>query len=210
MRTFVAGGADAIGLDLKPSRFTTLVGSIGDNATLRKALAGVTAIIHAATLHKPHIATHRRKDFLEANVAGTLALLEACEAGGVETFVYTSTTSVFGQALRPGPGAPAAWIDEDVVPVARNIYGVTKLAAEGLVELFARSRLLCAVILRTSRFSPEPDDDRDIRERYPPGICNLSVRSDGLEIVLVGPFSQFGEGVGIIMFEQEDRKSPAA
>ncbi len=41
----------------------------------------------------------------------------------------------------------------------RNIYGTSKTAAEGLAELFARREGLPLVILRTSRFFPEPDDD---------------------------------------------------
>ena len=80
-------------------------------------MAGVTAVIHSATLHKPHVATHSRQAFVDANIAGTLTLLEAALAAGVSAFVYTSTTSAFGSALSPAPGQPAAWITEDVAPV---------------------------------------------------------------------------------------------
>jgi len=166
MRTFADRGQDAVGLDARPSPFTTWVGSVADRDLLRGALDGVTGVIHAAALHKPHVATHSRQDFVDTNVSGTLALLEAAEAAGVAGFVFTSTTSAFGAALRPGRGEPAAWIDEDVVPVPRNIYGVTKLAAEGLVELFGRERRLGAIILRTSRFFPEDDDDREVRAAF--------------------------------------------
>ena len=61
-------------------------------------------------------------------------LLEEAVAARVESFVYTSTTSVFGDALVPPQGAPAAWITEEVAPVPKNIYGVTKAAAEDLCE----------------------------------------------------------------------------
>jgi UDP-glucose 4-epimerase len=166
MRTLAGRDAEAVGLDAKPSPFTTFVGSVSDRALVDRALDGVTGVIHTAALHKPHVATHGRQDFIDTNATGTLALLEAAEAAGVSGFVFTSTTSAFGAALRPGPGQPAAWIDEDVVPVPRNIYGVTKLAAESLVELFARERRLAAVILRTSRFFPEDDDDRDVRTAF--------------------------------------------
>jgi nucleoside-diphosphate-sugar epimerase len=80
--------------------------------------------------------------------------------------VFTSTTSAFGRALTPIPGEPAAWIDEDVVPVPRNIYGVTKTAAEDLCELVNRDHGLPVVVLRTSRFFPEPDDRDDVRAAY--------------------------------------------
>lgn len=166
MRRLRADGQPARGLDRKPSPFTDCVGSIADRALVVEAMAGVTGVLHAATLHKPHVATHSRQDFVDANVSGTLALLEAATAAGVRAFVFTSTTSAFGAALSPAPGSPAAWITEDVVPVPKNIYGVTKLAAEGLSELFARRERLPVVILRTSRFFPEPDDDPDVRGRY--------------------------------------------
>ena len=166
MRTLRAQSRWARGIDIKPSAFTDMVGSIGDRAFVRQAMSGVSHVIHVATLHKPHVTTHGNRDFLDTNVAGTLNLLEEAAAAGVASFVFTSTTSAFGAALTPAAGEPAAWVTEDVLPVARNIYGVTKLAAEGLSELFARKSRLPVVILRTSRFFPENDDDPDIRNRY--------------------------------------------
>ena len=59
-------------------------------------MSGVTAVIHAATLHKPHLATHSWQDFIDTNVTGTLHLLEAAVTAGVESFIHVSTTSVSG------------------------------------------------------------------------------------------------------------------
>ena len=159
-------GHDAIGLDLTPSAFTQVVGSITDRTLVAACMRDVQAVIHTATLHKPHVATHSRQAFVDANVTGTLTLLEEASAARVGAFVFTSTTSAFGRALVPPAGAPAAWITEDVTPVPRNIYGVTKVAAEDLCELVHRTAGLPCVILRTSRFFPEPDDDRGTRESY--------------------------------------------
>jgi UDP-glucose 4-epimerase len=166
VRTLQAERREAIGIDILPGAFTRLVGSITDRGFVRDCMKGVTAVLHAATLHKPHVATHSRQDFVDVNVTGTLNLLEEAAAAGVTAFVYTSTTSVFGDALVPPPGQPAAWVTEDVIPVPKNIYGVTKAAAEDLCQLFARNHSLRAVVLRTSRFFPEEDDNRAIRESY--------------------------------------------
>jgi UDP-glucose 4-epimerase len=166
MRTLRAAGEDARGLDRLPSPFTTHVGSIDDDAFVADAMRGVRAVIHAATLHKPHVATHSRQAFVDTNIAGTLTLLEAATKAGVKAFVYTSTTSAFGSALTPAPGAPTAWITEDVVPVPRNIYGVTKVASESLCELFHRDHGLPVAVLRTSRFFLEADDVSAIAEAY--------------------------------------------
>ena len=125
VRTLRAQGRSVLGLDVLPSPFTDVVGSIANRAVVARAMEGVRTVLHAATLHKPHVRTHGREAFVETNVLGTLILLEEAARAGVERFVMTSTTSAFGDALRPLPEAPAAWIDETVTPVPKNIYGVT-------------------------------------------------------------------------------------
>ncbi len=159
-------GHEVTGLDVLASPQTTVVGSIVDPRTVQRCVAGVDAIVHTATLHKPHVKSHGRVDFVETNVAGTLNLLEEAVAADVDRFVFTSTTSTFGRALTPDEAQPAAWITEDVVPVPRNIYGVTKRAAEDLCELVRRDYGLPCLVLRTSRFFPEPDDRDDVRSEY--------------------------------------------
>ncbi len=159
-------GHDVIGLDVLASPHTTVVGSIVDRACVRSSVAGVDAVVHAATLHKPHVGSHKRAEFVDTNITGTLNLLEEAVAAGVSRFIFTSTTSTFGRALTPDEHAPAAWITEDVAPIPRNIYGTTKTAAENLCELIARDHGLPCLILRTSRFFPEPDDRDRVRSVY--------------------------------------------
>jgi UDP-glucose 4-epimerase len=166
MRTLRSQARGAVGVDIKASPFTDRVGSITDRAFVRESIQGVGTVMHAATLHKPHVATHTKQDFVDTNITGTLVLLEEAAAAGVERFIYTSTTSTFGAALTPAAGEPAAWVTEEVVPVARNIYGVTKLAAESLCELFSRTERLPTLVLRTSRFFPEDDDNAAVRSEY--------------------------------------------
>lgn len=157
---------EVVGLDILPSPFTLQVGSVADRAAVKRAMNGVQAVFHTATLHKPHVATHSPQDFIDTNISGTLNLLEEAVAEKVGAFIYTSTTSVVGDALSPPEGAPAAWITEDVSPVPKNIYGVTKAAAEDLCQLFHRNQGLNCIVLRTSRFFPEADDNRDVRDAY--------------------------------------------
>jgi len=166
MRTLRARRIDAVGIDVLDSPFTDIVGTIADRAMVDAAMPGVTAVLHAATLHKPHVVSHSRQDFVDTNVTGTLNLLEAATHNRVSAFVYTSTTSTFGDALTPPRGAPAAWITEDVVPIPKNIYGVTKVAAEDLCQLFHRNQKLPCLVLRTSRFFPEDDDVPAVRDAW--------------------------------------------
>jgi nucleoside-diphosphate-sugar epimerase len=167
MRALGEAGREAVGLDITAGPFTDEVGSIADRAGVARCLNGARAVFHAATLHKPHVATHSRAAFVETNVLGTLILLEEAARARIRAFVMTSTTSAFGDALKPPPGHPAAWIDERVAPEPKNIYGVTKTAAEDLCQLFHRNEALAAIVLRTSRFFPEPDDDPEARMAYP-------------------------------------------
>ncbi len=166
VRTLLEAGHEVTGLDIRGSAFTNVVGSVHDSNVVRRCMRGVQVVYHAATLHKPHVATHSMQAFIDTNVSGTLTLLQAAKAEGVRSFVFTSTTSVFGDALRPPAGTPAAWVTEEVKPVPKNIYGVTKTAAEDLCLLFHRTHGLNCIILRTSRFFPEEDDDKLKRERY--------------------------------------------
>jgi nucleoside-diphosphate-sugar epimerase len=100
MHTLRSAGRDAVGMDLHASRLTDAVGSIADPAFVRRWMAGVEAVVHTATLHKPHVATHPRQAFIETNITGTLTLLEEAVGAGVGRFVYTSTTSASGAVPR--------------------------------------------------------------------------------------------------------------
>jgi UDP-glucose 4-epimerase len=166
MRSLESGPHEVVGLDILASRYTSRVGSITDRELVRECLHGADAVLHTATLHKPHVGTHARQAFVDTNVSGTLNLLEEAVSAGVGAFVFTSTTSAFGAALTPSADEPAVWVTEEVRPVPRNIYGVTKIAAEDLCELFHRRQKLACLILRTSRFFPEEDDRKETRSTY--------------------------------------------
>lgn len=169
VRTLKAMNHKVVGIDIVPSDFTDRVGSITDRQFVRQCMKGVDAVLHTATLHKPHVITHSYQDFVDTNITGTLNLLEEGLAAGISSFIFTSTTSTFGDALTPPAGAPAAWITEEAVPIPKNIYGITKTAAEDLCKLFHRNHKLPCLILKTSRFFPEEDDQKKIRDTYDDG-----------------------------------------
>lgn len=157
---------EVIGIDILPSIFTSKVGSIADRMFVRECMKGIEIVLHTAALHKPHIVTQTYQDFIDTNITGTLNLLEEAVLAGVKTFVFTSTTSTYGDALMPPDGCPATWITEKIAPLPKNIYGVTKIAAEDLCKLFYRNKGLACIVLRTSRFFPEEDDQKRLRQEY--------------------------------------------
>ncbi|MAP96600.1 MAG: NAD-dependent epimerase [Ponticaulis sp.] len=166
VRVLRQSGEQVRSIDIKPGAFTDLVWSIADPTLVSDAMRGVRHVLHAATLHKPHVETHSRQDFIDTNISGTQTLLDAALREGVESFVFTSTTSTFGDALKPPPGEPAGWITEETVPQVKNIYGATKLAAEDLCMLAHRKDGLPVLVLKTSRFFPEDQDDKATRTDF--------------------------------------------
>lgn len=151
-----------IGLDVAPGADTQAVGSIADRGVVERAFSDhrIEAVVHAGALHKPDIARVPAQAFIDVNVTGTLNLLQAAAAAGHDRFIFTSTTSLMiSQAIRQEASPVATWLDESSGPLApRNIYGVTKLAAEGLCRLYYVEHGLNCVVLRTGRFFPENDD----------------------------------------------------
>ncbi|OYW24182.1 MULTISPECIES: NAD(P)-dependent oxidoreductase [unclassified Sphingomonas] len=155
-------GHQVTGLDVAPGADTDVIGTVADRALIDRIFSerSIEAVIHAAALHKPDIARYPTQAFVDVNVIGTLNLLEAASAAGHDRFIFTSTTSLMiSDAIRRAEGDRAVWIDETMAPLEpRNIYGVTKLAAEHLCRLFHQERGLACLVLRTGRFFPEDDD----------------------------------------------------
>lgn len=180
-------GYTPIGIDILPSRneeHKILVGSIADAefcANVFRTYPHLRYVLHTATLHKPHVDSHAKNDFIDTNIRGTLNLLENASSNSshIEAFIFTSTTSTFGKALAPKKGQPAAWIDEQVTPVPKNIYGTTKVAAEDLCQLIQAETGMPTLVLRTSRFFPEEDDSETSREEFDDDnlkVCELLYR----------------------------------
>jgi UDP-glucose 4-epimerase len=146
-----ARGVDGIGVDARPGGDTAVVADIRDESAMRAVLRGASAVVHTASLHAPHVPLRSEREFVDVNVTGTEVVLDAAAAAQVEHVVFSSTTSVYGHALEPGDAA--VWVDEDLVPRPRDIYDVTKLAAERLCRRFSADTGIPATSLRVSRFS---------------------------------------------------------
>jgi len=157
-----ATGHEVTGLDVAPGPDTQVLGTIADRALVERTVLshGIEGVVHAAALHKPDIMRYPRTSFVDVNVTGTLNLLEEAAAAGVERFVFTSTTSLMiTQAIRDETSGEAVWLDESSGPLSpRNVYGVTKRAAEELCRLVQGETGMPVIVLRTARFFPEEDD----------------------------------------------------
>lgn len=147
-------GCKVTGADLVHSPTTDVVLDVRDHAAVAAAVAGHEAVVHTAALHGRHTDLGvPRRDFVATNIVGTLNLLDASSAYGVRKFLYTSTTSIYGQAMEHP--IQAVWVDEELRPEPRDIYDITKQAAEALCRDFFEKEGLPTSVLRVGRFLPE-------------------------------------------------------
>lgn len=154
---------EIIGIDQIEGPFTSQIGSITDFSFVDEIMDGIDFVIHTASLHAPHVVTKSREEFIDTNIKGTLNLLESAAKYGVQKFVYTSTTSVYGVSMENE--SEAVWITEELPPKPRDIYDITKIAAENLCRDFF-SKKLKTMVLRVSRFWDEPMEDKLFYRMY--------------------------------------------
>jgi nucleoside-diphosphate-sugar epimerase len=145
---------EVLGYDQAPSSTADVVAPLEDTDRLRRALAGVDAVVHTAALHAPHVGVCSEAEFERVNVHCTAELLRLALAAGIRRFIFTSTTALYGAAATSD--GQSAWITEDTVPRPRTIYHRTKLQAESLLEAAADRGELDVTVLRMSRCFPEP------------------------------------------------------
>ena len=122
MRRLRADGRAARGIDIKPVAVHRPCRFDRRPRFVARCMRGVrTRCIHAATLHKPHVATHPRQDFVDTNITGTLNLLEAARRRA-RCARSSSPAPPARSATRScrAAGAPAAWITEDVCRFRRT------------------------------------------------------------------------------------------
>jgi len=116
-------------------------GDLRDPDAVRQAVAGVEVVFHlGALIAIPYSYLHPR-EVVETNVMGTLNVLMACRDHSVARLVHTSTSEVYGTALR----VP---IDEEHPLQGQSPYSASKIGADKLAESFYRSFDLPVVTIR--------------------------------------------------------------
>lgn len=145
-----------VGLDRTPCSTADFVGDLRDRDLMDEALQGVQAIVHTAALHAPHVGLHSDHEFEQINVEATEALMRRGIAQGLQHFLFTSTTALYGRASTPD--GTAGWVDETTVPLPRSIYHRSKIAAEARLEVLSSESGVPVTVLQMSRCFPEPAD----------------------------------------------------
>jgi len=111
-------------------------------ANLGTLLDGVTHVFHLAAQAGVRKSWGRDfRTYTEHNVDASQRLLEACVGRPIQKFVYASSSSLYGDAKT----IPVA---EDALPRPLSPYGVTKLAAEHLCQLYWANHLVPTTSVR--------------------------------------------------------------
>jgi UDP-glucose 4-epimerase len=153
-----------------------VVGSVLDTRALAAAALGVDTVYHLACLGVRQSIHDPRKN-LEVNATGTLNVLEACRGTGVKRLVYTSTSEVYGTALK----VP---MTESHPTLPHTVYGASKLAGEALVRAYHRTYALPTVAIRPfNAYGPRSHHEGDSGEVIPRFIVRAM---NGLPPVIFG------------------------
>lgn len=115
-------------------------GDIRDLDVLEDAMKGVDYVIHLAAMWLLHCKDFPRTAF-EVNIAGTFNVLEACVKNKVKKLVYSSSASVYGDAVE----IP---MTEEHPFNNKNFYGATKISGEAMAVAFNDRYNLSVIGLR--------------------------------------------------------------
>lgn len=183
---FLQGKIETVCTDNREGPLTHCIVDIREKAKVFECVKDVDAVIHCAALLTPHMGLFSEDEFWQVNVQGTENLLEACLKYNVKRFVFTSTTSIYGDALvHP---KRAVWVTEELLPNPRDVYDETKIAAEKLCFEASKNGLSC-ISLRMSRCFPEREDLMAIYRLYR-GVHEVDV-AKAHELALFLPFQGF-------------------
>jgi UDP-glucose 4-epimerase len=121
-------------------RVSIVEGSILDTDLLGELMSGTDYVFHLAALWL-YECVHEPRAAVEVNIVGTFNVIEAAQAAGVKKVAYSSSASVYGDAIETP-------MTEQHPFYNRTTYGATKIAGEQLFRAFNEQHGLDYVGLR--------------------------------------------------------------
>jgi UDP-glucose 4-epimerase len=125
---FSRGNIEYIESQIKDSRCSLVQGDLREIDVLNAAMSKCDYVIHLAAMWLLHCKDFPRTAF-DVNIQGTFNVLEACVKNNIERLVYSSSASVYGDAVK----VP---MTEDHPFNNRNFYGASKIACEAMCRAF--------------------------------------------------------------------------
>ena len=137
---FVRGTRQNLSAAASDERVSIVEGSLLDTDLLAELMAGTDYVFHLAALWL-YECVHEPRSAVEVNIVGTFNVIEAAQAAGVKKVVFSSSASVYGDALETP-------MTEEHPFNNRTTYGATKIAGEQLFRAFNEQHGLDYVGLR--------------------------------------------------------------
>lgn len=171
------GGDTLLGSWANPG-FEFVNGDVRDAATVRRALAGVDAVVHLAAIVGDPACARSPEDARAINLDGSLGLIEAAKKAGVSRFVFASTCSNYGKMKDPN-----GYVDESSELSPVSLYAETKVAVErALLEGGSNNGFIGTPLRFATVFGVSP------RMRF-----DLTVNEFTMEMLTKGKLVVFGE-----------------
>jgi NAD dependent epimerase/dehydratase len=163
-------------IDEPPRRLEIRAGDVRDPFLVESMVEGVDIVVHLAALVPVPYSYLAPAEFVDTNVRGTLHLLEAARRHGVERFIQTSSSEVYGSA-RYTP------IDEAHPLQAQSPYAASKIGADALAESYHRSFGVPVTILRPfNAYGP-----RQSARAFLPAVLAQAMTSDVVSVGALDP-----------------------
>jgi dTDP-glucose 4,6-dehydratase len=174
------GWLDHVAPDVQ-SDLEVVTGDIRDPGSVRAAMRGCEAVLHLAALIGIPYSYQAPQSYLETNVRGTLNVLDAALAAGLQRVVHTSTSEVYGTAQ-------FVPMTESHPLNAQSPYAATKIAADQLALSFHASFGLPVTVVRPfNAFGPR----QSLRAVIPAIITQLARGERVLRLGAVHPTRDF-------------------
>ena len=183
----------------KLNQIEVFSGDIRDPNGVREAMKGVDQVFHLAALIAIPFSYHLPVSYVDANIKGTLNILQAARDLGTEKIMVTSTSEVYGTAQY----VP---IDEKHPFQGQSPYSATKIGADRLAESFYRSFNLPVAIVRPfNTFGPR----QSARAVIPTIITQLLAGREEIKLGSLTPTRDFNyvkdTAAGFIAIAESDK-----
>jgi uncharacterized protein YbjT (DUF2867 family) len=159
-----------------------ILGSFLDPSVINEACRDVSAVVHLGGLST---GGYSWAEYLDINVNGTHAILEAMRVNSVPRMIYASSHHAVGFHSSNADTT----VPDYAFPRPDSFYGVSKVASESLCSLYHDRHGLDAICLRIGSFRPRPNDRRTLWNWLSPDDCTrlfeaaLTTPSPGYRVV---------------------------
>ncbi len=141
-RTLVQKGYQVKNIDLRDNpEVETVIADIKDIAKMKQEIKDAEIVFHLAALIEAGESVKFPQRFVDTNISGSVAILEAMRENGVKTLIFSSSAAIYGEPLKTP-------IQEDDRTIPINPYGMTKLAMEALLSSYVSSYGMTGIALR--------------------------------------------------------------